>query len=63
MIVSNMPATCQALVTNEAHAPASAAPDVVAVEFALWESVKDSDKPAMYEAYLKHYPNGPCGVG
>lgn len=45
----------------EDQAPASAAPpdsDLVAVELAFWDSVKDSDDPAMYEAYLAQYPSG-----
>ena len=49
----------QSLVTHKTDAPASAGPDVVAVELAFWETVKDSDNPAMYEAYLEQYPNGP----
>lgn len=29
-----------------------------ALELAFWESVKDSDDPAMFVAYLRQYPNG-----
>jgi class 3 adenylate cyclase len=32
--------------------------DSAAIEIAFWESVKDSDNPAMYEAYLERYPEG-----
>ncbi len=28
------------------------------VEFAFWNSIKDSTNPAVFEAYLKEYPNG-----
>jgi hypothetical protein len=28
------------------------------VELAFWNTVKDSDSPAMYEAYLANYPDG-----
>jgi adenylate cyclase len=28
------------------------------VELAFWETVKDSDNPAMYEAYLEKYSEG-----
>jgi adenylate cyclase len=33
-------------------------PELVAVELAFWDTVKDSDNPAMYEAYLEQYPEG-----
>ena len=33
-------------------------PISVAVELAFWDTVKDSDNPAMYEAYLERYPDG-----
>jgi hypothetical protein len=29
-----------------------------AVELSFWESVRVSDNPDMYEAYLEKYPNG-----
>ena len=39
--------------------PAPAAiPAEDAVELTFWESVTVSDNPAMYDAYLKQYPNG-----
>jgi class 3 adenylate cyclase len=47
----------QALLEPEA-APAPADSDIVAVELAFWDTVKDSDNPAMYEAYLERYPEG-----
>ena len=28
------------------------------VELSFWESVRVSDNPDMYEAYLEKYPNG-----
>jgi adenylate cyclase len=45
----------------ETEAPAGPAPvdaDLVAVELAFWDTVKDSDNPAMYAAYLERYPEG-----
>ncbi len=39
-------------------APGQASPEDRAVELAFWDSVKDSDGPAMFEAYLKKYPEG-----
>jgi adenylate cyclase len=33
-------------------------PELVAVELAFWDTVRDSDNPAMYEAYLEQYPEG-----
>ncbi|WP_296348484.1 adenylate/guanylate cyclase domain-containing protein [Reyranella sp.] len=39
-------------------AQAVADPEQVAIELAFWDSVKDSDNPAMYEAYLERYPEG-----
>jgi len=38
--------------------PATPDPDLVAVELAFWDTVKDSDNPAMYQAYLDRYPEG-----
>ena len=38
--------------------PAPADTDPVAVELVFWDTVKDSDKPAMFEAYLERYPEG-----
>jgi adenylate cyclase len=39
-----------------APAPENAAADET--ELTFWDSVKDSDNPAMYTAYLEKYPNG-----
>lgn len=48
------------LVEQETPAePAAADPDLVTVELAFWDTVKDSDNPAMYAAYLERYPEGP----
>jgi class 3 adenylate cyclase len=50
----------QALI-EEQRAPDEAAPpdpELVAVELAFWDTVKDSENPAMYEAYLQQYPEG-----
>ena len=33
-------------------------PADTAVELAFWDSVKDSDNPALFEAYLQKYPEG-----
>ena len=38
--------------------PATSGAEFVAVELAFWDSVKDSENPAMYEAYLEKYPEG-----
>jgi adenylate cyclase len=38
--------------------PAATDPDVSAVELAFWDTVKDSDNPEMYEAYLERYADG-----
>jgi adenylate cyclase len=43
--------------TVQSKPPASGA-ELVAVELAFWDSVKDSQNPAMYEAYLEKYPEG-----
>jgi adenylate cyclase len=49
----------QALLAPEAPpAPAKVESDLVAVELAFWNTMKDSDNPAMYEAYLERYPDG-----
>jgi adenylate cyclase len=48
-------------VLQEQEAPAEPAatdPDVSAVELAFWDTVKDSDNPEMYEAYLERYADG-----
>ena len=33
-------------------------PADTAVELSFWDSVKGSDNPAMYRAYLEKYPDG-----
>jgi adenylate cyclase len=43
---------------EEAIAPSAADPDLVAVELAFWDTVKDSDNAAMFDAYLERYPDG-----
>jgi adenylate cyclase len=49
----------QALLEPEALAEAAPTdPDLVAVELAFWDTVKDSDSPAMFQAYLERYPEG-----
>jgi adenylate cyclase len=56
-------ARLQALI-HEQEAPAEPAEsaatgsDLIAVELAFWDTVKDSDNPEMYEAYLESYPEG-----
>ena len=51
-------------VIQEQEAPAEPAEsaatgsDLIAVELAFWDTVKDSDNPEMYEAYLERYPEG-----
>lgn len=45
-----------------APAPELAPPDLVAIELAFWETVKDSDNPAMFDAYLAQYPGGAFAV-
>jgi len=41
---------------EEAEAPAE--PQADAVELAYWDTVKDSDNPEMFRAYLERYPDG-----
>ena len=45
---------------QEAAVPAAEAADVEvsAVELAFWDTVKDSDNPEMFSAYLERYPEG-----
>jgi len=38
--------------------PAAMGSDLIAVELAFWDAVKDSDNPEMHEAYLERYPDG-----
>jgi adenylate cyclase len=33
-------------------------PATDAVELAYWDTMKDSDNPEMFRAYLERYPNG-----
>ncbi len=52
-----------ASLTPEVPAPAAAADKAEAqptqqAELLFWESIKDSTNPAMFQAYLKRYPNG-----
>jgi len=47
----------QALIEPKAE-PAAEAAENDPVELTLWETVKDSDNPAMYAAYLEKYPDG-----
>jgi len=47
----------QALTEAQA-APAPENPEADTTELTFWDSVKDSDNPAMYTAYLEKYPDG-----
>ena len=38
--------------------PAATGSDLIAVELAFWDAVKDSANPDMHEAYLERYPDG-----
>jgi adenylate cyclase len=52
-------ARLEALQATEPSAEAAATDsDLVAVELAFWDTVKDSDNSAMFEAYLERYPEG-----
>jgi class 3 adenylate cyclase len=42
----------------EEAAPAEKEPAVDAVELAYWDTMKDSDNPDMFRAYLERYPDG-----
>jgi class 3 adenylate cyclase len=46
--------------SDELEVPANKVldPMSVSIELAFWDSVKDSDDPAMFEAYLEKYPEG-----
>jgi adenylate cyclase len=51
-------------ITALSQTPQVVAPAVDAdttIELSFWESVRDSDNPDMYEAYLEKYPNGEFG--
>ena len=45
----------QALLIQEATPAVSEADEI---ELAFWDTVKNSDNPAMYTAYLERYPSG-----
>jgi adenylate cyclase len=45
-------------IADEPPPAAAAAVDPKAIELTFWESVKDSDNPAMIRAYLEKYPRG-----
>lgn len=45
-------------VAAPAAKPAPAAPPVDALELAFWDSIKGSNDPASYRAYLESYPKG-----
>lgn len=47
----------KALLAEQA-APTPVAPEVAEIELAFWDSVKTSDNPAMFTAYLEKYPEG-----
>ncbi len=42
----------------EQDAPTPVPPAVAEIELAFWDSVKTSDNPAMFAAYLEQYPEG-----
>jgi adenylate cyclase len=44
--------------TDSAAPAAVAEPDLVALELAFWESIKESADPAEFTAYLEKYPEG-----
>lgn len=48
----------QALLVEQAAPAAPSAPAADEVELAFWDTVKNSDNPAMYAAYLERYPAG-----
>ena len=49
----------QALLDQQAApTPSIVEPEHVSVELAFWDTVKESDNPAMYAAYLEQYPEG-----
>jgi adenylate cyclase len=45
-------------ISLQAELPKTPAPDPNAIELVFWESIKDSLRPADYEAYLEQYPDG-----
>jgi putative heme iron utilization protein len=50
-------ARCQSLIEIEATPPPENT-EADTTELTFWDSVKDSDNPAMYAAYLEKYPDG-----
>ncbi len=38
--------------------PSATRPDPGALELVFWQSIQDSDDPAMFQAYLEQYPDG-----
>jgi len=50
----------EALLAEQAESPAIVAPppELVTVELAFWESIKESTDPAEFAAYLVQYPDG-----
>lgn len=49
----------EALIDAEKAPPPSATVvETVSIELAFWDTVKESDNPAMYAAYLEQYPEG-----
>ena len=47
-----------ALTQSQAAPAAAAAPATTDLDIAFWESVKDSTRPADFEAYLRRFPDG-----
>ena len=44
--------------TEAQEAPVAEKTEADTTELTFWDSVKDSDNPAMYSAYLEKYPDG-----
>jgi Putative peptidoglycan binding domain len=44
--------------TSPTTAPAAPAAEDPAVELTFWDSIKDSDNPDLFLAYMQRYPNG-----
>ena len=51
-------AVAEPITTPESKPDASQAPDRGSFELTFWKSVKESDNPADFEAYLDQYPSG-----
>ena len=61
--IFGMPALAQDTATTGADAAGAAAQaEDPSVEIVFWESVKDSDNPDLFLAYLKRYPDGVFAV-